>query len=275
MNKPNVLKQRVITASLLAPLALWGIWALSSQAFAIAIGVIFAMAGWEWSRLCGLVRPLSRLLYGGALVLLMAGTWSLLSEGNWPLAILIIAIMWWTLALMSVLSYPQGTDVWRHSRIARGVAGLVVLIPAWASLVLLHQDFGPGYVILLMFLVWGADTGAYFAGRAFGRHKLAPRVSPGKTWEGVAGGAVLALSVALVATVWLKPVGGYLSYLFLILLTVMISILGDLIESLFKRVAELKDSGGLLPGHGGVMDRIDSITAAGPLFVLGLLWLSR
>ena len=125
-----------------------------------------------------------------------------------------------------------------------------------------------------MFVVWGADTGAYFAGRAFGRHKLAPRVSPGKTWEGVAGGAVLALLVAWVGTIWLEPVGGYAAFLVLVLLTVMISILGDLMESLFKRVADLKDSGGLLPGHGGVMDRIDSMTAAGPFFVLGLLWLS-
>lgn len=275
MNKPNVLKQRVITASLLAPLALWGIWILSSQAFAIAIGVIFAMAAWEWSRLCGLVRAPSRVLYVALAVLLMAGVWPLSSQGNWPLAILIIAIMWWTVALLSVLSYPQGTGLWQHSRIARGVAGLMVLLPAWAALVILHRDFGPGYVILLMFVVWGADTGAYFAGRAFGRHKLAPRVSPGKTWEGVAGGAALALLVALVATFLLEPVGGYLAWFVLILLTVMSSILGDLMESLFKRVADLKDSGGLLPGHGGVMDRIDSITAAAPLFVLGLLWLSR
>ncbi len=274
MNKPNVLKQRVITASLLAPLALWGIWVLSPLAFAIAIGVIFAMAGWEWSRLCGLERMPLRALYVALLILLMAGSWPLLSEGNWSLAILIIALMWWALSLTSVLSYPHGTAFWQRSAIARGVAGLLILMPAWAALALLHSHFGPGYVILLVFVVWGADTGAYFAGRAFGRHKLAPRVSPGKTWEGVIGGAVLSLLVALVGTLWLEPVGGYAAFLLLIILTVMISILGDLMESLFKRVADIKDSGGLLPGHGGVMDRIDSMTAAGPLFVLGLLWLS-
>lgn len=275
MNKPSALKQRVITASLLAPLALWGIWALPSQVFAIVIGVIFAMAGWEWSRLCGLVRAPARALYVALLVLLMAGGYPLLSLGNWPQTVLVVSLMWWTIALLAVLSYPQGTGLWKHSTVARCLAGLLVLLPAWAALFLLHRNFGPGYVILLMFVVWGADTGAYFAGRAFGRHKLAPRVSPGKTWEGVAGGAVLALLVALVGTIWLEPVGGYAAFLVLVLLTVLISVLGDLMESLFKRVADLKDSGGLLPGHGGVMDRIDSMTAAGPLFVLGLLWLAR
>lgn len=270
-----MLRQRVITAALLAPLALWGIWILSSQAFALVIGVIFSMAGWEWSRLCGLERMPTRAMYVLALALVMAGTYPLLSEGNWSLVILIIAMMWWTISLTSVLSYPQGTGFWQNSAMARGIAGVLVLMPAWTALVLLHQVFGPGYVILLMFVVWGADTGAYFTGRAFGRHKLAPRVSPGKTWEGVLGGAVLAVLVALTGTLWLKPIGGHVAFLLLILLTVMISILGDLMESLFKRVANLKDSGGLLPGHGGVLDRIDSITAAAPLFVLGLLWLGR
>lgn len=270
-----MLKQRIITALILAPLALWGIWALPPQGFAIAIGIIFTLAGWEWSRLVGLQRVPGRALYVAILALAMVGGYPLLADSNWPMVILIIALMWWTLALMSVLSYPQGVGLWQHSAMARGVAGLLVLLPAWAAFALLHQRFGPGYVILLMVLVWGADTGAYFAGRAFGRHKLAPRVSPGKTWEGVAGGVGLALVVSLIGTLWLEPVGGYAAFLILVLLTVMISILGDLVESLFKRMADVKDSGGLLPGHGGVMDRIDSLTAAGPLFALGLLWLSR
>jgi len=275
LSKQSVLKQRILTASLLAPLALWGIWALPAKGFAIAIAVIFAMAGWEWSRLTGLTQSLGRSVYVALVVAPMAALYPMLPQGNWPQFVLIVAMMWWSFALMSVLTYPQGSGVWQRSATARGIAGLLVLLPAWAALVLLHQRLGPGYVILLMFIVWGADTGAYFAGRAFGRHKLAPRVSPGKTWEGVAGGGLLALVVALAGTVWLEPVGGYGPFLILVLLTVMISILGDLVESLFKRVVNLKDSGGLLPGHGGVMDRIDSITAAAPLFTLGLLWLSR
>lgn len=268
-----MLKQRIFTALVLAPLALWGILAMPPQAFAITIGVIFAMAGWEWSRLCGLEHPAGRAAYVVLLSFAMAGGYPLLAQGNWPLALLIIALMWWALALMAVLGYPQGTALWQRSGVARGIAGLLVLLPSWAALALLHERFGPGYVILLMVVVWGADTGAYFAGRAFGRHKLAPRVSPGKTWEGVAGGAVLALLVAWVGTYWLEPVGGHAVFLLLVLLLVMISILGDLLESLFKRIADVKDSGGLLPGHGGVLDRIDSLTAAAPLFALGLIWL--
>jgi len=270
-----MLKQRVITASLLAPLALWGIWALPPQGFASAIAIIFAMAGWEWSRLSGFAQAPGRSFYMALVVLGMAALYPLLTQGNWPQLILVVSLMWWTFALMSVLSYPRSSSLWQHSAAARGVAGLLVLLPAWAALALLHQRLGPGYVILLMFIVWGADTGAYFAGRAFGRHKLSPRVSPGKTWEGVAGGALLAVAVSLVGTLWLEPVGGYGAFTVLVLATVMISILGDLMESLFKRVVNLKDSGGLLPGHGGVMDRVDSMTAAAPLFTLGLLWLSR
>ncbi len=270
-----MLKQRVITASLLAPLVLWGIWAMPTQGFAIAIAVIFSLAGWEWSRLSGFSRAPGRSFYTALVAAAMAGIYPLMAEGNWPQLILIVAMMWWSFALMSVLSYPRSSGLWQRSAAARGLAGMLVLLPSWAALVLLHERVGPGYVILLMFIVWGADTGAYFAGRAFGRHKLAPHVSPGKTWEGVAGGALLAVIVALVGTFWLVPVGGYGAFIALVVVTVMISVLGDLVESLFKRVVNLKDSGGLLPGHGGIMDRIDSLTAAAPLFTLGLLWLSQ
>jgi phosphatidate cytidylyltransferase len=270
-----MLKQRVITALILAPLAIWGIWALSSAAFAVAIGVIFSLGAWEWTRLSGLhLRP-GRVLYVLTLMLLMLGTYMLLQQQqNWAPVIMLVALMWWTLALLTVLAYPQSSVLWRLAAV-RGVAGILILLPSWAAMLLLHREFGPAFVILLMVLIWGADTGAYFAGRAFGRHKLAPKVSPGKTWEGVIGGVLLALAVAAMATLWLQPAGGHAAFLLLVLLTVAVSVLGDLVESLFKRIADLKDSGGLLPGHGGVMDRIDSLTAAAPLFTLGLLWLSR
>lgn len=270
-----MLRQRVITALVLAPLALWGIWELSSQAFAIAIGVIFALAAWEWSRLSGLHGAAGRGLFVAVVVALMAGAYPLMQEGNWSLVILLVALMWWVMALLAVLGYPRSSDMWR-SAVARGVAGLLILLPAWSALYLLHRDFGPGFVILLMLLIWGADTGAYFAGRAFGRHKLAPKVSPGKTWEGVLGGMLLAIAVTTVlALFWLEPHGGLGGFVLLVVLTIAVSVLGDLVESLFKRIVDLKDSGGLLPGHGGVMDRIDSLTAAAPLFTLGLLWLSK
>lgn len=270
-----MLKQRVITALILAPLALWGIWSLPSSIFALVMAIIFSLGAWEWTQLSGLHKGLGRAIYVIVVAALMYGIFQLLGQHeNWSVTILVIAVVWWSLALMTVLSYPNSGAVW-HSAATRGVAGAMILLPAWAALVVLHREYGPGYVILLFLLIWGADTGAYFAGRAFGKHKLAARVSPGKTWEGVIGGMLLALAVALGATYWLEPAGQLASFLVLVALTVAISVLGDLAESLFKRIADVKDSGGLLPGHGGVMDRIDSLTAAAPVFTLGLIWLSR
>lgn len=238
------------------------------------MAVIFSLGGWEWARLSGLQRPPGRLLYAALLAGLMYGSYLLLQQPGWAAVFLVLALMWLALALLSVLGYPHSSGLWQRAP-ARAVAGLFILLPAWAAMVLLHREFGPGYVILLALLVWVADIGAYFAGRAFGKQKLAPRVSPGKTWEGVFSGLLLALVVAGVATVWLKPLEPVAAFLLLCLLSVSISVLGDLVESLFKRIADVKDSGGLLPGHGGVMDRIDSLTAAAPMFTLGLIWLSR
>ncbi len=269
-----MLKQRIITALILAPLALWGIWSLTSDTLAIILAVIFTLGGWEWSRLVGLENHAARISYSALFPVGFYFLYPLMQQGSWPQLVLVLALMWWTMALMSVLSYPRSGELWKSSAVARALAGLLVLLPSWAALVVLHSQFHHGYFILLAFIIWGADTGAYFAGRAFGKRKLAPKVSPGKSWEGVIGGLLVALGVAAVATYWLPPVGGYLSFFILVLSTVFISVLGDLLESLFKRVMNLKDSGGILPGHGGVLDRLDSLTAAAPFFTLGLIWLS-
>jgi phosphatidate cytidylyltransferase len=270
-----MLKQRIITALILAPLALWGIWSLSSANLSIVLAVIFTLGAWEWSRLVGLECHLARIGYSALFPVLFYLLYPLLNQGTWPQFVLVLAMMWWVMALMSVLTFPRSAGLWQGSALARAIAGLFVLIPSWAALSLLHSKFGPGYFILLMFIIWGADSGAYFAGRALGKRKLAPKVSPGKSWEGVIGGLLVALGIAELATIWLEPVGGYLGFLVLVLITVFISVLGDLMESLFKRVMDVKDSGGILPGHGGVLDRIDSLTAAAPFFTLGLIWLSR
>ncbi len=269
-----MLKLRVITALILAPLALWAIWASPTLYFSIGVAAIIAFGAWEWGRLCGLHAMVGRLFYFVFIALLLVATHFLLQQGISPMLFLLPSLLWWLVALISVLIYPRNAGLWRQP-LVRGVAGVFVLVPTWVALSLLHQRFGPGFVILLMMLIWAADTGAYFAGRAFGKHKLAPKVSPGKTWEGVIGGVLLALLIALIATRWLSPADGMPAYLVLVALTVGLSILGDLMESLCKRVAAVKDSGDLLPGHGGVLDRIDSLTAAAPIFTLGLLWLSR
>lgn len=269
-----MLKLRVITALILAPLALWAIWSSSSSAFALGVALIVSMGAWEWARLCGLHSMPGRLVYVALIAASIFVVYRYAGSAEWQMIILLAAAAWWAVALLSVLAYPRSAVLWKFAPV-RGVAGVLVMVPAWAALSLLHQRFGPGLVILLVMLIWAADTGAYFAGRAFGKRKLAPNVSPGKTWEGVVGGMLLALLIALISTIWLPPVDGMVAYLILVVLTIALSVLGDLLESLFKRIAAVKDSGGLLPGHGGVLDRIDSLTAAAPIFTLGLLWLSR
>jgi phosphatidate cytidylyltransferase len=172
------------------------------------------------------------------------------------------------MATVMILRYPNGSGLWRGSFL-RQLFGLLILLPAWAGVVWLRaQEHGLWMLLGLAVLVFGADIGAYFAGKAFGRNKLLPAVSPGKTREGLLGGMLLSLSLALAAMLYL---GWGLQSIVLGLagaaLVVLISVVGDLTESLFKREAGLKDSSNLLPGHGGVLDRIDSLTAAIPLYV--------
>ncbi len=269
-----MLKQRIITALILAPLAIWAILGLPHELFRLLMMVVAAMAAWEWARLVGWHSIPGRLAYLitviGAIMVLEV----LLRQGEAVGGVLIAALVWWLFSLVMVVRYPAGSDFWRHHALARAVAGLLVIVPMWLGVALIHITPGPAYVLVLMLLVWGADTGAYFAGHRFGRHKLAPRVSPGKSWEGVVGGLLMTVAVALVAGWLLQPAMGLVPFILFSLLTVACSILGDLLESLFKRMVDLKDSGGLLPGHGGMLDRIDSLTSAAPLFALGVAWLN-
>jgi phosphatidate cytidylyltransferase len=151
-----------------------------------------------------------------------------------------------------------------------GGAGVVVLVAPWVALMGLRDDFGPAYVLFLLLLIWVADTGAYFAGRRWGRRKLAPTISPGKTWEGVFGAGMATLAFALVGAAVLEEGARWPGFVAVCMVTVGFSIVGDLFESMMKRQRGVKDSGSLLPGHGGVLDRFDSLTAAAPAFLLGL-----
>jgi len=269
-----MLKQRIITALILAPLAIWAILGLSHEYFRGLVLVVAAMAAWEWARLVGWHSIVGRSGYVLVIVAAIVGLeWALRGQCD-VTPVLYVSMGWWLLSLYLVVRYPAGNNFIKNHALARALAGLLVIVPMWLGLSLIHAVPGPAYVLVLMLLVWGADTGAYFAGRAFGRHKLAPRVSPGKSWEGVIGGLLMTVVVAAVASWLVEPMMGTLRFIVLALLTVAISILGDLQESMFKRMVDLKDSGGLLPGHGGVLDRIDSLTAAAPFFALGVAWLN-
>ncbi|MDR2308653.1 MAG: phosphatidate cytidylyltransferase [Paucimonas sp.] len=264
-----MLKQRIITALILLPIALGGFFLLNGGDFALFIGFVVTLGAWEWARLAGLMAQPLRIAYAavvaGALMLLYV----LPELAPWVLG---ASVIWWALATWLVLTYPRSNELW-SSAACRLLIGLLVLLPAWQGLVLLkHWPLGNGLILAVMVLVWAADIGAYFSGRAFGRRKLAPQVSPGKSWEGVYGGLLVSLLITLgVGLVRDWSIGQLLLGLLGASIVVMSSVVGDLTESMFKRREGIKDSSNLLPGHGGVLDRIDSLTAAVPMFAV-LLW---
>jgi len=264
-----MLKLRIITALVLLPIVLGALFLLERQGFALIAGVFFLAAGWEWSAMAG--RP--PLLVRVAWLLVLAAL--MVAAEYWrPLWLLTWLPLMWFGALALVLSYPNSARFWRKPWQLL-VIGLFLLVPPWAAMVQLQAEGAlglPGAWALLFILlwVWAADTGAYFAGRAFGKHKLAAKVSPGKTREGLLGGVVLALVVVALVAYFGPLSGDRLLLMCAALLTVLASALGDLFESMVKREAGVKDSGTLLPGHGGMLDRIDSITAALPVALMAL-----
>jgi len=266
-----VLKTRIITALILAPIAVGGIFFLPPLGFALFTGAIITLGAWEWANLSGIENAPGRVIYALVAAAILYGLL------NVPFVVVLwLALAWWFCCFLLVRSYPAGSDKW-GSVPARAVMGLFVLVPAWVGLNHLRTggfEFGDSTNNLLLILyvfcvVWVADIGAYFAGRAFGKAKLAPRVSPGKSWAGVWGG-LLAVGVfaLLVSSLASAGTGETLLLIGASLITGLVSVLGDLLESMLKRFRGIKDSSQLLPGHGGIMDRIDSLTAAIPVFAL-------
>lgn len=281
---------RIVTALIMAPLALAAIYLLEVQAFALVIGAIVAWASFEWA---GLVfagpapeqaesatnNPVARLIVALVFVstaLALCG-WLWLRpdmQGQW----LIVASVCWAWAIVEVLIYPRQVavsmqDAGRRPNLRWILFGLVVLPAAWAAMVLLKAR-DPDLLVVVCFLVWGADAGAYFVGKAMGQRKLAPKVSPGKTWEGAIGGGVVGVLAALGFGWWrvASVQQELLIWCCLVVGLVAVSVFGDLFESILKRSAGAKDSGRLLPGHGGILDRIDALIAVLPAMALALLF---
>lgn len=285
-----MLVSRILTALVLLPLAVAAILFLSNAQFALVFAGIILLAAHEWSNFIKLSSQVHKLLFVLLVALVLGVLW--LMNDVLPLSLInislinIVTLIFWSFSLYLVYYYPQSAELWKNKPLFIGLMGIILLALTWSALVSIHAInavtlaqttlSGPVLVLCVMMLVWIADTGAYFSGRQWGKHKLAPQVSPGKSREGVYGGLILVVGVACSFVWWLGgDFSDYLSILLVSLFTVVFSVIGDLTESMFKRQSGIKDSGQLLPGHGGILDRIDSLTAAGPVFLLATTWVGQ
>lgn len=257
-------KKRLLTFLIGAPIVVWTTLKMSPFLFSIVLLFLMMLAAWEWSRLMGAKENLSRLGY----VLLIGVVISLLYFGIAYLYwLLTIPLFCWLLALIAIIIYPKSCNIW-SGKVNLGILGIVILGACWLSLVLLRQtSHGIGLVLYLLLLVWAADSGAYIFGKLYGKHKMAPQLSPGKTIEGALGGVVIAGTISIISG-FLFGIRGWqwATWLSLALLTTIMSIFGDLLVSMLKRQQGLNDTGQLLPGHGGILDRVDSLLSAAPFF---------
>lgn len=286
-----MLIQRIVTAAILMPLAIIGIFYLPPMVSDFVMLLIVLLAAWEFldllkssyrERICFLAITIliALLVEHMRLMMLVATTPEMVDEwlvfcGTVLYALSVIGVLWWLVA-------PY--FLWRYAKTGRVLSlnpvflGTVIFVPCWASLVLQSDSTGTLAFCLLLAMVWAADIGAYFVGRFFGKHLLVPKISPKKTIEGVGGGVLASLLVAVIFIFFKLPMeelttktSGIVSILGLSVIISLWSVVGDLFESMLKRQAGVKDSGKLLPGHGGMYDRIDSLTAAAPFFTLGYL----
>lgn len=264
---------RIATALVLAPLVLGAVFLGEAWLLAGLLAAFALLGAWEWAGLCGWRRPTLRLFYVAGMAGLLAVAW--LGRGHafaWPTVA--AAACGWGLFCAVLLGGGGRLLSFPVPGLALAAAGYAVLLPAWLGLLLLQHDFGTGALAYLFLLVWAVDSAAWYVGRRWGRRRLAPAISPGKTWVGVLGAAGAALLLAACVSPAL-PAGQRAAFVGLSLLVPVAAVVGDLAESALKRRAGRKDSGRLLPGHGGILDRIDGLVAAAPPFAAGMHWLGE
>ena len=270
-------RTRTLAALVMAPLAITAVLLLPTPWMAALSAAAFLVGLWEWLRLAEIEDPIARsILIVANLLLMVALVWASRSAEGGSLILLrivaLVGVFWWVLAAVWLRYYHFASDHDTHARMFKLGAATLAIVPAWCALGVIHADphHGNRWLLLALAIVWAADTGAYFAGRKLGKTKLAPRISPNKTVEGLIGGVLAGMAVALAAA----PLAGAsvrdLPYVAVVAIwTILFSVVGDLFESLLKRHVNVKDSSALIPGHGGVLDRIDSVLAALPVFAVG------
>ena len=281
-----MLKQRITTALVLGVILLTILFYVPIEAFTWLALAIFGYGAYEWSKLAEIKQKVNQLIYSTLLVgvgaavylyYLNSSLWTVtgqLTEQNYNL--MFAACIWWAISSVLVLVYPRGKRLWQHNKIVKSMFGYLTLIPAWLALVTLREwssttNFyaGAGLALFVFGIVWAADIGAYFSGKRFGSHKLMPKVSPGKTIEGFLGG-IVAVVILTLSVLWHQNISleNWLALTICCVVIGVVSAFGDLSESMLKRDAGIKDSGSIFPGHGGLLDRIDSLTAAMPVFLV-------
>ncbi|NOX08276.1 MAG: phosphatidate cytidylyltransferase [Gammaproteobacteria bacterium] len=271
-----MLKQRIITAFILIPLVVWGVLGLPSLWLAFLFAPFVFIGAWEWSRLIPLNSHSARLCYLLLMLLLLMAVGYFMQNSLISTGFPMLASLFWALSIFWLGAVHIGRETSAKWVMIKSLLGLLILSSCWLSVLLIHAmpANGPSLLLTLLIVIWATDSGAYFSGRQWGRHKLAPQVSPKKTWEGFWGGCFSGLLVALVsATILGWENERLLQFVLLALFVIIASVIGDLFESLLKRHQNIKDSGNIFPGHGGVLDRIDSLTAAAPVYLLGLYWI--
>ncbi len=258
--------QRLITSLILVPLVLLILFYAPAWFLGGVILLILLAAGRE----CWGLIPLNTLTVQiGFLVLLLLGFWGC---GYLFAYWLILGLVVWAFNCIAILTFPNSQHYWGYPALVAGVCFLLLPLFLQSLIRLYYLPQGKTLLVYLLFLIWASDIGAYLTGKRFGAHKLIPQVSPGKSWEGVLGGVSLALVVAVIGFIYFKP-NCTACWFGLALVTVIISIFGDLFISILKRRCHLKDTGTLIPGHGGILDRLDSLIAALPLFYFGLTYI--
>lgn len=260
------LAQRLLTAVVLIPLVVWVVLFSSDLVYTVVLAVIVLIAGYEWAALSGVQSAFRKNIL--AIITVACAYLLTLVNGQIESVIISVGIIFWLLVVMLIITKPKLLLLLKLKQCLMVLLGMIVLGLAFLSLYMLRINFhqGPELLMYLLLLIWLADSGAYFVGRAIGKYKLSPVISPGKTIEGVIGGLLACFVFAFFAADYLN-IENTLIFLFISVFVAFISVYGDLFESLMKRRAEVKDSGSILPGHGGVLDRIDSLIAAAPTFV--------
>ena len=280
-----MLKQRIITAIILALIFITATVFLSSFSYSLFVTIVVLAASWEWCAFIGLAKQVAKVSYLATLGSMIIALYfflgivpeSLVINSYRAGIILGLGILFWVLTFFMLKGYPSNSDRWNNkSKIA--LMGLMALIPTWVGVVQIKYLNPQGFLLLgMVVMVAAADIGAYFVGKRIGKNRLAPSLSPNKTWEGVMGGFAACLLVGILL-IWLLHSylitlsNGQILILVLLSLVVMLfDVIGDLLESMLKRNRDLKDSGKILPGHGGILDRVDGLLAVTPIFVLTFL----